>query len=151
MKELKADLWTVPAEPEPYRTLRLITTNGHVTRQGRCIMGRGCTKQARDKFSGLDHKLGGLIREHGNRPMRLMKLPDASHVGSFPVKHHWKEQADLDLIETSARRLIELADKFGYERIFLPRPGCGNGGRSWGEVRARLEPLLDERFTILGL
>ncbi len=151
-REVKADLWTVcaEAEVEPARTLRLITTNGHINRAGRCVMGRGCALEARDKFPGLDRKLGRLIAEHGNRPMRLMKLPDGSHLGSFPVKHHWREDADPDLIEASARMLVEIADRFGYERIFLPRPGCGNGRLSWPSVRARIEPILDERFTVVS-
>ena len=78
-------------------------------------------RQARDKFPGLDRKLGRLIEEHGNRPMRLMRMADGTDLGSFPVKHTWREQADLDLIEDSARLLVELVDKFGYSTVFLPR------------------------------
>lgn len=148
MKEMKADLWSVPAE-SPGRTLRLITTNGAIRKDGAAIMGRGCAREARDTCPGVDQKLGRLLREHGNRPMRLMRLPDGGDLGSFPVKHTWREEADLDLIETSARMLADLVDKFGYRVAYLPRPGCGNGGLSWPVVRARIEPLLDDRFTIV--
>ncbi len=147
MRETKADLWTVPAEG---RTLRLITTNGQVTRAGRCVMGRGCAREARDRFPGLDRKLALLIGEHGNRPMRLMRLPDGSDLASFPVKHHWRENADPDLIARSAERLVALVDKFQYSTAILPRPGCGNGGLSWPDVRKRIEPLLDERFIVVS-
>ncbi len=147
MRETKADLWTIPAEG---KTLRAVTTNGHVTQSGRCVMGRGCAREARDRFPGLDRKLAGLLAKHGNRPMRLMKLPDGSDLASFPVKHHWKQRADPDLIESSARLLAQIADRFQYERIFLPRPGCGNGRLSWTVVRERIEPLLDDRFVILS-
>lgn len=122
MKELKADLWSVHAEG---KALRLITTIGATRGDGACVMGRGCAREARDKLPGLDHRLGSLIREHGNRPMRLMRLPDGSDLASFPVKRHWREQADPDLIEASARLLVEMTNRFGYEQIFLPRPGCG--------------------------
>jgi len=128
----------------------LVTTNGHIARAGRCVMGCGCAREARDRFPGLDRKLARLLAEHGNRPMRLMRLPDGSDLASFPVKHHWKERADPDLIEASARLLVEIADRFQYERVFLPRPGCGNGRLPWPSVRERIEPLLDDRFVILS-
>jgi len=51
MKGIEANLWTVPAEGE---TSRLITTNGHTIRAGRCVTGRGCAREARDRFPGLD-------------------------------------------------------------------------------------------------
>lgn len=149
-RELQADLWSVPKD-SPGRTLRLITTNGATRKDGSAIMGRGCAREARDRFPGLDFKLGRLLREHGNRPMRLMRLPDGSDLASFPVKHTWRERADLDLIEASARLLLELVETFSYDTTLLPRPGCGNGGRRWHEVRARLAPILDERFVVVNL
>lgn len=38
------------------------------------------------KFPGIEHTLGEAIRRHGNRPLRLKKLSDGSHLASFPVK-----------------------------------------------------------------
>jgi hypothetical protein len=88
-------------------------------------MGRGCARQAKEVVPGIEYKLGGLLTEHGNRVMRLAVLPDGSHLGTFPVKHHWREAADLDLIKRSARQLVELADRFRYQQLLIPRPGCG--------------------------
>jgi hypothetical protein len=83
--------------------------------------------------------------------MRLAVLPDGSHLGTFPVKHHWREKADLDLIERSARQLVELADRFGYQRLLIPRPGCGNGQLSYEEVRPVLKGILTgDRFVIVS-
>jgi hypothetical protein len=83
-------------------------------------MGRGCALQAKEAVPGVEYKLGGLLAEHGNRVMRLAALPDGSRLGTFPVKHRWREAADLELIERSARQLVELADLFGYQRLFAP-------------------------------
>lgn len=43
-----------------------------------------------------------------------------------------------------------MADKFGYSEVVLPRPGAGNGGLEWKDVRPILEEILDDRFTILS-
>jgi hypothetical protein len=145
MKELTGvDLWEVPAD------LRVISTNGAVRKDGAAVMGRGCARQARDRYPGVDLRLGRLLKEHGNRPFRLGRLPDGSVLASLPVKHHWQEPADLKLIHKSLTLLVELADRWQYERVILPRFGCGNGGLHWPTVcRAVGHLLLDDRFTVV--
>jgi len=159
MMEMKADLWVVDAD------LRVITTNP-ITRKGdgAAVMGRGCAREAKQRIADLEYHFGHLLREHGNRVMRLAEIkPDGTCalglfskdragtvLASFPVKRHWKEEAVPELIGRSAEQLVALADKFGYERIALPRPGCGNGRLRWSEVRALLEPILDDRFTVVS-
>lgn len=142
MKEAFGNLWEVPAD------LRVISTNGIVRRDGACVMGRGCALEAKDRFPGIDFRLGELLREHGNRVMRLGRY-NGTVIASFPVKNHWKDNADPALIRCSAEQLVALADKFGYERVAIPRPGCGNGKLSWTEVRAILADILDDRFTVI--
>lgn len=142
MKYINANLWDVEAD------LKLITTNGAVRRDGACVMGRGCALEAKTRYPGVEHKLGDLIGRHGNRVMRLGRF-EGTVLASFPVKHHWRDAADPELIARSARQLVALADKFGYTRIALPRPGCGNGHLRWARVRTILEDILDDRFTIV--
>lgn len=144
------DLWKM--SPEEYPALKLITTNGQTRKDGACVMGRGCARQARDMIPGIDYKLGELLRKYGNRVFRLGALPDGSHLGSFPVKNHWKNYADLELIERSAHQLVEIVQSFGYKRVVLPCPGVGNGGLSYERyVKPVLEPVLsDDRFYIVS-
>lgn len=146
MQETLGNLWDVR---DVSCDLRVITTNGATRSDSAAIMGRGCALEAKQRFPGIDLKLGRLIREHGNRVMRLAKLADGSELASFPVKHHWKEEADPALIRRSAHQLVALADKFGYTNVLIPRPGCGNGKLSWGQVRPILSEVLDDRFTII--
>lgn len=154
MIEVRGNLWTFEANTEAgggkgCRLLRCITTNGATRKDGAAVMGRGCAREAKEKMPGIEYRLGELLGEYGNRVFRLGALPDGSHVASFPVKHHWREQADLDLIERSAHQLLELAGKFGY-RALVPRPGCGNGALAWHDVRPVLEQVLvDERFVVI--
>lgn len=71
-------------------------------------------------------------------------------IASFPVKHHWREPADLALIRRSAYQLVALADKFGYSRVVLPRTGAGNGRLVWRDVRPTLAEVLDNRFSVVS-
>lgn len=117
----------------------VITTNGYVKNNGEAVMGAGTAKYARGLHPDLSHILGDFILSHGNVPFIL-----PYGFVSLPVKHHWKEKADIDLIDRSLRTMRILWDTYKDKRrqIYLPRPGCGNGGLSWYHVR----PLVENYF-----
>ncbi len=116
----------------------VVTTNGYVRNNGTAVMGAGTAKDAAQLHKDLPRILGDLILAHGNRPYLL-----PYGFVSLPVKHHWKEKADLDLIDTSLMLLWELYELyFRNKEVYLPRPGCGNGGLSWYHVR----PLVENYF-----
>jgi hypothetical protein len=147
-----------------------ITTNGFVNSQGSCTMGAGNALQAKQRWPGIQMRLGALILKKENL-VHLLTVGEAGelriplfgfaglqhhrvpyHIVSFPTKHHWKDNSDLKLIEQSARQLVELAATMNWHTgIVLPRPGCGLGKLSWkGEVRPLLEPILDDRFYVIS-
>lgn len=128
-----------------------VTTNGTVKNDGGCVMGRGIARQVRDTFPGIDKRLGGYLKKYGNR---CFNLADVAMNGkkfrlvSFPVKHQWHEQADINLILKSCEQLIELANKFGYTKVYLPAPGCGNGRLDYErDVQPWISNILDDRFV----
>lgn len=139
MLETTGNLWTTSAD------WRVITTNGDVKTNGACVMGRGCALEARERFPGIDHVLGRMITGLGNH-VHILK----AGLLSFPVKHHWRDPADVNLIRQSAIELLDLhnSGQIGG-RVLLPRPGCGNGGLNWTEVKPVLEAILDNRFNII--
>lgn len=143
MIEVKGNLWDFPAD------FRVITTNGAVKYNGACVMGRGCAREAKDKYHNIEFRLGNEIKRRGNHVHYLQDL-----IISFPVKHHWKQQADLKLIEQSTQELLDWVDNYQstYKKplkVVLPRPGCGNGSRDWEEVKPILEKYLDDRFYVI--
>lgn len=152
MIEARGNLWTYEPDGGEGRLLRCVTTNGATRRDGAAVMGRGCAAEAKQRIPGIEHKLGELLDQYGNRVFRLCSLADGSHLASFPVKTHWKQKADLELIERSAGQLIELVEKFSYAAAVLPRPGCGNGGRHFhSEVKPLLEQVLAGRgFVVIS-
>jgi O-acetyl-ADP-ribose deacetylase (regulator of RNase III) len=147
MIELKIDLWTV----EPVDAV-VITTNGFVKRNGACVMGRGCAKEAARMWPDLPADLGTAIKEKGNECFVFEVVPDDDRAGfaliTMPVKHNWWEAADPSLIAKSVEELKEIVDKNGYEIVAMPRPGCGSGKLKWRDVKPILEPFLDDRFIV---
>jgi hypothetical protein len=142
MINVYGDAWELLAH-ENYDVL-CITTNGYVKRNGECVMGAGIAKTARDNIPGIALRLGTLISKHGNRCFRL-----TPKLATFVVKHNWYEDADLDLIRKSCKEITEMADKFGWSKVLIPRPGCGNGKLSYKVVEPILQELLDDRFHIV--
>lgn len=136
MLEVRGNLWTYPAD------WRAITTNGMVRKDGCAVMGRGCALEAKSQHPGIDRVLGRLLRDFGNH-VHILK----HGLLSFPVKHTWYEEADLELIARSVTELQAMT-ALAHSTIVIPRPGCGNGRRTWAEVKPLLEVLPDTVMVI---
>ncbi len=147
MNEVNGNLWDSNAD------IIVITTNGAVRKDGAAIMGRGVALQAKNRYTGIEYILGKLIRENGNHVNFVIGgLPK---IVSFPVKHHWRERADLKLINQSVLELVLLTNRLNLHlkpsftyTVALPRPGCGNGRLRWEDVKSIIRPILDNRFTV---
>jgi hypothetical protein len=121
-----------------------ITTNGFVTRNGECVMGRGVAMQARTRFPQLPKRLGTAIKAGGNHVYLFENL----NIASFPVKDFWFNKASVTLIEQSCYEL----DKFNLPGpVVLPWPGCGNGGLTKHMVRPILKRCLSDKYYVIDL
>jgi hypothetical protein len=172
MREAVADLWSFLGKAEHV----CITTNPIVNAQGHAVMGRGCALEAAQRWPESRKVLAAQVQAWGNKPhalgvvgghqplwnypetpIRLSNLIDnrcfdgGSVLWSFPVKHHWRDAADPDLIADSARRLKAAIDIYEPEAklVVLPRPGCGNGRLEWPQVAEVLAGILDDRFLVV--
>lgn len=150
MKEIQGNLWdyhTTTGDTSYYRQSPIvITTNGEVKKDGGAVMGRGVALQARRKFKTLQWELGTRLKEIGNN---VHYFPEYN-LFTFPVKHHWREPASLDLIEKSSQELQTILKDTQNIIIYSVRPGCGNGGLDWKEVKPVVEPYFD-KITIVEL
>ncbi len=134
----------------------LIPTNGTLRSDGRGIMGAGVAKAACERFGDLETPLGTSLALKGNVPTflsleskRYLFNLHVFEVWSFPTKHHWSNESDLNLIESSAAHILDVADKRGWTNVILPEVGCGLGGLAWAEVYQSLSRILDDRFLCL--
>lgn len=144
MIEIEGDLWQ---EARKYDAI-CITTNGYVKTNGEAVMGRGIALQAAKLYPELPRLLGRELRIWGNVP-RLLSFTGQYAIFSFPVKHKWNESADLELIAKSCNLMMIEANKNRYINVLLPKPGCGNGGLNYEQVRPIIKKLLDDRFYII--
>jgi kynurenine formamidase len=148
MIEVYGNIWSYPANA------RVITTNGFVKKNGEAVMGAGVAKEAKTKYPVFPKWLGSAIKEEGNNVhcfgFENIRTGKIEFIYTFPVKHNWWEDADLELIERSCEQLVEQAVNFEDAVIVIPRPGCGNGKRDWEtEVKPILEKHLDDRFHVI--
>lgn len=143
MKEIIGNLWDFYDRGHHIA----ITTNGTVKKNGECVMGRGVALQAKRRFAALPFLIGDQIQRVGNR----LHVFGALHLIAFPVKWNWNESADPDLIHLSAQQLVDYCDAYRISEVYLPRPGCGNGGLRWSVVKPVIAPVLDDRFTIVEI
>jgi hypothetical protein len=141
MKEIVGDLWHEHTEGN----VVVITTNGSVNKVGRAVMLRGCARQARDRFPELLKTLGSLIRQHGNHVFDL-----GHQIVSFPVEEDPYQVPNMRLIEQSCHELVALVDYKGWQKIVVPRPGCGGGGLEWSDVKLILARHFDDRFHVIS-
>lgn len=141
MIEVIGDLWTYPAE------WRCITTNGVVKDNGTLVMGGGCALEAKQKYPGIDEKLGNMVKVYGNKPYTV----EMYKIITMPTKNHWKDDSDIDLIVYSAIKIAEFVKLNYIKSIVIPRPGCGLGGLKWEYVKTKLEPIFDtDAFIIIS-
>jgi len=128
------------------------TSNGVIKNNGRLVMGAGVAKLFRDAFRNIDKEAGLLCKKNGNicQIVKSIKFLGTSlHIIAFPTKQHWRDKSTVYLINQSALRLVDLANKHGWKQVVLPAPGVGLGGLDFNkEVKPLLEMVFDDRFVI---
>ncbi len=160
MLEAYGDIWR---EQHKYDAI-VVTTNGFVKKNGEAVMGRGIALGAKTKYPDLPKYLGGILKQYGNIPW-IFSIDQWNGeeayedvIFTLPVKPEfgpngepgWRARADINLIKRSVKKLVAMVDDLGYmKKVLMPRPGCGNGGLKWEDVKPIIEPLLDDRFTVM--
>lgn len=130
-----------------------VTTNGIVKADGKAVMGAGIAKQA-DQLFHLSDLLGKYLKLYGNRAFNLGRFqrPNGAifTVFSFPTKHDWRNDSDINLIVKSCEQLMEMCTKFGVTRCYLTPPGCGCGNLNYeSTVKPWISQILDDRFVVV--
>jgi len=77
---------------------------------------------------------------------------DESRIITFPIKHHWRANVSLDLVERSLKQLVYWADNpiRKYGKFYLPRVACDAGELAWSVVAPLMRKYLDDRFVVVS-
>lgn len=144
--------------PQGQTEAAVFTTNGIVRKDGRAVVGKGIAKEANDLFH-IDEKLALFLKEYGNRAFNLGRYRRANGSNeppvifsllTFPTKHNWKDDSDITLICKSAEEIVQMCDKFGITKCYLPPVGCGCGNLNYEvTVRPWITQILDDRFVVV--
>lgn len=170
MKELKKDLFECIFDSNVDAIC--ITTNAQYLKDGTACMGGGCARVCADRWPQTSKNLGLFLKSKNNVPYLIGSIhqdgnytePFVIHSGepyfslvkvkcyifSFPTIDQIMDGAKLDLIEKSSREMVNIADAMDLTGILLPRPGVGVGNLPWKDVKAVIEPILDDRFTVVS-
>ena len=143
MKEIKGDIFA-----QHDADAICVTTNTQIGRFG-AVMGAGVAKQFALRYPTLQAFLGEDLRYRQGRVFAIRLPNEPRAIVNFPTKDHWKDPSPIELVEKSAKSLVSLADFNEWTKVVLTRPGCGLGGLQWPQVKAVLEPILDDRFIIV--
>lgn len=143
MNVLDRDLWDLYREGKTI----CLTTNGIVRKDGLAVMGKGVAFQATHRIPGIQKALGKHLIERGNYGHYFPEF----RVISFPVKHHWKDRASLELIGSSCDFLHGLCAVLDNSicPVYLPKPGCGSGQLDWSDVRPLVKSLVDSGRVVI--
>ncbi len=168
MKEMKGNVFDLAMEPGVDSIC--ITTNGITNYNGLAMMGAGTAGEAARRWPNVRFNLGKALKAFGNLPFVIGYLDDQgtfndpnkkviaskqykSLIWSFPTKGDFRLNAQMDLIKRSSQLMSEMATSLKLTNVMIPRPGCGKGTGKliWKDVKAEIEPLLDDRFTVTYL
>ena len=116
-----------------------ITTNGMRNKHGEAIMGKGIALSFKNKYPNLPKILGEKLI-NGNQVYDLGVF-DGKRIFSFPTKYDWRNKSSLELIEESCKQLLKLTETC-TNKIYIPMPGCANGGLTIHQVA----PILEKYF-----
>lgn len=146
MNLVTGDMWSVWNEAD----LFLITANSTIV-DGKLVMGAGIALQARERFPGIDARLGleilswpGHLGVYG-----LLISFDWSHLdtrarlGLFQTKTNWRDPSPLSLVRRSVEELAIQAARWDEKRFHLNFPGIGCGGLDPAQVTPLIKTLPD--------
>ncbi|MEF3697005.1 type II toxin-antitoxin system antitoxin DNA ADP-ribosyl glycohydrolase DarG [Desulfolutivibrio sp.] len=108
------------------------------------VMGKGIALQFKKAFPKNFKAYEAACKEGQVRPgsmfiTPLQALHGPRYIVNFPTKRHWKGHSRLEDIEAGLNALVQDVRRLGITSIAIPPLGCGLGGLSWSDVKARIE------------
>jgi len=143
---IAGDLWDYHSKKKGHYVV--VPTNTTTNKRGHAVMGRGIAAQASKKFPKLARQYGKRLRK--DKTVNGFCVFKKLRLIMFPIKRHYKDDANLALIENSLKnlKLTLLFDK-SIKKVFLPMVGCGFGNLLYEQVLPLLLTDIFDNMTIV--
>lgn len=137
MRLMKGNMWSSNA------SLILVTCNSFVRQDGALVMGRGAALEAKTKYPQFPYEMGKYVKQCSDGIYGVLFSLQYSNpeLGVFQVKRHFRDDADLDLIQLSIYKFIPAIA--GYPLVAMNMPGIGYGHLRRKQVLPLVKQLPD--------
>ena len=142
----RGNMWSVFGQYDVF----VFTANSYIRNDGALVMGRGIAKVVRDRFRGLDLRIGkwidrqvGHLGAYGFVTAVIRDMNVTHRIGVFQVKRNFADSAELGLIKASVTSLDSWIRIHRPKRIDMNFPGIGNGKLKRADVLTLIETLPD--------
>lgn len=122
------------------------TANSVLTKDGRLVMGAGNAKVVRDKFKGIDKRLGEVINGCKNPETYLIVKDTDTNIFALQTKVDWKDKSPLGLVKASIRYLKVLTERKPNRLFAVPYPAISHGGLTKDVLVRYIEELPDNVY-----
>ena len=103
-------------------------------------MGKGIALQFKKKFPSmyLEYKKICLEKKFNLGDVFVFKY-EKGFVFNLGTQINWKTKAELNAIDISLKKMLEIASQKNINKIAMPKIGAGLGGLNWFEVKSIIE------------
>jgi hypothetical protein len=130
----EADIWDLYDDTEDGQAgpFIVIPTNTTVKSNGNAVMGRGIAAQAANRFDGIKKAYGSALKN--KKTINGFYVFIKHRIITIAVKYNWKDDADIDLIDSQLELLKKSSSKMNYGTVLVPMLGCGFGRLPYEQV-----------------
>ena len=103
-------------------------------------MGKGIAVSFKERFPEMYREYKELCLKGTYNPGDVFDYDyGGGHIYNLGTQKTWRTRARLEYIESSLRKMMELALHNGVRKIAMPAIGAGLGGLIWADVRSVID------------
>ena len=104
-------------------------------------MGKGIALQFKVKFLEMYEQYKALCKDNKYSVGDVFRYQyEDGYIYNLGTQKTWWDKAELEYIEKSLHKMLEMAENDGVKEIAMPAIGAGLGGRRWDDIK----PLINE-------
>ena len=112
-------------------------------------MGKGIALQFKAKFPEMFEQYKALCKDNKYNVGDVFQYQyKDGFVYNLGTQKTWWEKAELEYIEESLHRMLEMAEDDGVTEIAMPAIGAGLGGRSWDDIKPLISKVASNHPTV---